>query len=66
MITQMQAGAQEVEDAKGAAILRRLDTENLRSLLSRNHLQVPGNQGDGLRGPDLPGAGQGGKSENAG
>ena len=46
VITQMQAGAQEVEDAKGAAILRHLDTENLRSLLKRNYLKGPGNQGD--------------------
>ncbi|CAE7034874.1 ppsC [Symbiodinium sp. CCMP2592] len=46
VIVEMQAGAQSVEEAKGASILRQLDTEKLRSLLKRNYLQGPGNQGD--------------------
>ncbi|CAE7598049.1 ppsC [Symbiodinium sp. CCMP2592] len=35
VIVEMQAGAQSVEEAKGASILRQLDTEKLRSLLKR-------------------------------
>ncbi|CAE7657451.1 unnamed protein product [Symbiodinium sp. CCMP2592] len=46
VIVEMQAGAQSVEEAKGASILRQLDTEKLRSLLKRNYLQGPGNQGE--------------------
>ncbi|CAE6923501.1 unnamed protein product [Symbiodinium sp. CCMP2592] len=46
VIVEMQAGAQSVEEAKGASILRQLDTEKLRSLLKRNYLQGSGNQGD--------------------
>ena len=37
VITQMQTGAQEVDDAKGAAILRHLDTENLVFAIKRNY-----------------------------
>ncbi|CAE7814291.1 MKK3 [Symbiodinium sp. CCMP2592] len=46
VIVEMQAGAQSVDEAKGASILRQLDTEKLRSLLKRNYLQGPGNQGE--------------------
>ncbi|CAE7523088.1 unnamed protein product, partial [Symbiodinium sp. CCMP2456] len=46
VMTQMQAGAHEVADAPGASVLRRLDIENLRSLLKRNYLQGPGQQGE--------------------
>ncbi|CAE7235948.1 ppsC [Symbiodinium sp. CCMP2592] len=42
VIVEMQAGAQSVDEANGASILRQLDTEKLRSLLKRNYLQGQG------------------------
>ena len=60
VITQMQAGAHEVEDASGASVLRHLDTQKLRSLLSattwvKNFCRA-----------DLPGPGQGFQQAHAG
>ena len=47
VITHMQAGAHEVEDAPGASVLRHLDAEKLSALLKRNYLiQGPGHQGE--------------------
>ena len=44
VMVEMQAGAHEVTEARGAAVLRHLDTEKLRTLLKRNYLQ--GHQGE--------------------
>ena len=41
-------GHKGVEAPKGAALLRHLDTEKLRTLLKRNYLQGPGQQGEEL------------------
>ena len=46
VMVEMQAGAHEVTEARGAAVLRHLDTEKLRTLLKRNYVQGPGGQGD--------------------
>ncbi|CAE7269691.1 mpaC, partial [Symbiodinium microadriaticum] len=46
VITHMQAGAHEVEDALGASVLLHLDAEKLRALLKRNYLQGRGHQGE--------------------
>ncbi|CAE6958922.1 cpt [Symbiodinium sp. CCMP2592] len=54
VMVEMQAGAQSVDEPKGAAILRHLDTEKLHSLLKRNYLQGPGNQGEEFSQRRLP------------
>ena len=41
VMVEMQAGALEVENSKGADLLRHLDTEQLRTFLQRNY---PGQQ----------------------